>query len=69
MPQFTFTPVGDEPGQAAPGPRQITPIDESNMVTGREQFAPGGAPMFAFNGEYKENQSVESLKKLVEGCN
>ena len=47
MPQFTFTPVGDEPGQAAPGPRQITPIDESNMVTGREQFASGGAPMFA----------------------
>jgi len=47
MPQFTFTPVGDEPGQAAPGPRQITPIDESNMVAGREQFASGGAPMFA----------------------
>ena len=28
----------------------------------------GGAPMFTFNGDYHEKQSVESLKKLVEGC-
>ncbi|RXJ86332.1 NAD(P)H-dependent oxidoreductase subunit E [Arcobacter sp. CECT 8985] len=28
----------------------------------------GGAPMFALNGEYHENQSVESLEKVIKEC-
>ncbi|AXX93295.1 NAD(P)H-dependent oxidoreductase subunit E [Malaciobacter molluscorum LMG 25693] len=28
----------------------------------------GGAPMFALNGEYHENQSIDSLKKVIEEC-
>lgn len=39
--QFTFTPVNTAPGQPAPGPRQITPIDDTPV-----QYATGRAPMF-----------------------
>ncbi|AXX88071.1 complex I 24 kDa subunit family protein [Malaciobacter marinus] len=28
----------------------------------------GGAPMFALNGQYHENQSVDSLKNVIEEC-
>lgn len=37
--QFTFTPV-NAPGQPAPGPRQIAPIDDTPV-----QYASGGAPV------------------------
>ena len=28
----------------------------------------GGAPMFALNGKYHENQNIDSLKNILEGC-
>ena len=59
--KFVKDTIGIEPGQTSKDGRFH--LSEVECLG-----ACGGAPMFSLNGDYYENQSVESLKKIIQGC-
>ena len=59
--QFIYSTIGIKPGE--------TSKDGKFHLSQAECLgACGGAPMFAINGKYHENQNIDSLKVLLEGC-
>ncbi|ADG94303.1 MULTISPECIES: NAD(P)H-dependent oxidoreductase subunit E [Arcobacter] len=59
--KFIKDTIGIEPGQtSADGKFHLSEVECLGAC--------GGAPMFALNGQYHENQTVESLKNLIEEC-
>jgi NADH-quinone oxidoreductase subunit E len=59
--KFMKDTIGIEPGQTSQdGKFHLSEVECLGAC--------GGAPMFALNGEYHENQSVEQLKKTIREC-
>lgn len=59
--KFIKDTIGIEPGQTSEdGKFHLSEVECLGAC--------GGAPMFALNGSYHENQSVQSLEKLIKEC-
>ncbi len=59
--KFIKDSIGIEPGQTSEDGRfHLSEVECMGAC--------GGAPMFALNGAYHENQSIQSLEKLIKEC-
>ena len=59
--QFIFDTIGIKPGETSKdGKFHLSEVECMGAC--------GGAPMFVLNGDYHENQNINTLKAVLEGC-
>lgn len=59
--EFIYKTIGIKPGETSKDGR-------FHLSQAECLGACGGAPMLALNGKYHENQNIDSLKNLIQGC-